>query len=45
MSKFEEEFCQGCLYRHTCNHNHLTCCYLVGVKGRWEKRENEHKQS
>lgn len=25
----KEEFCDGCCYRHTCNHDLEKCCYLV----------------
>ena len=25
-----EDFCDGCCYRETCNHDLEKCCYLVG---------------
>lgn len=25
----KEEFCDGCCYRRTCNHDLEKCCYLV----------------
>lgn len=29
QGKSEPTFCNGCCYRHTCNHDLEKCCYLV----------------
>lgn len=28
--KESPEFCDGCCYRHNCDHDLEKCCYLVG---------------
>ncbi len=36
----KEEFCDGCCYRRTCDHDLEKCCYLVGGRCSLNKHPN-----